>query len=304
MKDLKAKGQSGNAYAICTASLKKAGKMRDKSPRRRLHAELAELHARVHCKCDACQMEVPSTFRGFAEPSNEYQIGFTAGKAGSQKPCPFANEPMRSQWLRGYQDGFIKAEHAATDKPKWAAFGEGSSTLRGVEIFATGDHRGKPYTEADLGQMVQNFRRYSMPRAGKKGIVSIPAVLGHEEDQSYLERSDLPAAGYATDVWQDRKECPLCQGSRMSEGKPCPMCSGRGEVGVLKANFNDVPPKVARLLKGKTYKQVSAEVYDEPPDEIGGHGKMLRRVAFPGRGDPAGEVARRHPRAGGAQRAA
>ena len=251
VRDVKAKGQSGNAYAICTASLKKAGKMRDKSPRRRLHAELAELHSRVHCRCDACQMEIPRTYRPHVEK-----------------------------------------------------FGEGASTLHGVEIFATGDHRGKPYTEADLGQMVQNFRRYSMPKAGKKGLVSIPAVLGHEEDQAYLERSDLPAAGYATDVWQDRKECPLCQGSRASEGKPCPMCSGRGEVGVLKANFNDVPPKVARLLKGKTYKQVSAEVYDEPPDGLGGDGKMLRRVAFPGRGDPAGEVARRHPRAGGAQRAA
>lgn len=260
--------------------------------RRRKHAELRTHAARCSCRCDKCRLDIAPTFRRFSEKfasTKEYQQGYSAGKAGSQKPCPYRDDPARKDWLAGYKDGFIYANHAVQDKPKWAEFGEGSATLHGVEIFANGEHRGKTYDDVQLDEMVRNFRKYSV---GKKPLLRVPAVLGHEETQEFLDRSDLPAAAWATDVFRGRKECPACMG----EGGKCEMCGGKGEIGTLKADFADVPPKVARLLKGKTYRQVSAEIYDEPPEGIPGEGAMLRRVAFPWRRDSAGEVSRRHSR--------
>lgn len=134
-------------------------------------------------------------------------------------------------------------------------FSEGSDAarLRGVEIFASGTHRGKTYTEADLDAMVQNFQEFS---AGPKPLVAVPAVLGHEETQEFLDRTDLPAAAWAERVYRDG--------------------------GKLRADFTDVPAKVAKLIRTRRYRTVSAEVYDEPPTGVPGKGKMLRRVAFLG----------------------
>ncbi len=126
-------------------------------------------------------------------------------------------------------------------------------SLRGVEIFASGNHRGKEYTDSDLDDMVRNFKRFS---TGAKPLVRVPAVLGHEETQEFLERSDLPSAGWPARVYRDGA--------------------------TLKADFGDLPPSVARLLKGRAYRTVSAEVYDEPPEGVPGSGKMLRRIAFLG----------------------
>lgn len=125
--------------------------------------------------------------------------------------------------------------------------------LSGVEIFATGNHRGKPYTVRDLDQIVSNFDRASR---GESPRLAVPAVLGHEERQELLERTDIPAAGWVRRVYR--------QGDR------------------LKADIDDVAPQVARLLKGKRYRKVSAEIYTEPPSGISGRGMMLRRVAFLG----------------------
>jgi hypothetical protein len=126
--------------------------------------------------------------------------------------------------------------------------------LPGVQVFDAGTHRGKRYTERDLDCMVENFNRFS---AGGKPRLRVPAVIGHDETQEFLRRSDLPAAGWATRLYR--------------------------EGGRLYVDFADVPPQVRRLLKGRFYRTVSAEIYDEPPEGIeGGSGKMLRRVAFLG----------------------
>lgn len=127
------------------------------------------------------------------------------------------------------------------------------ATIKGMEIFAVGKHRDKDYTPRDLANMVENFRKFS---TGSKPLLRVPAVLGHEETQEFLDRSDLPAA-----AWCDRVYT-------------------RG--GKLLSDWSNVPPKVAKLLNRKAYRRVSAEVYDEPPEGIPGQGKMLRRVAFLG----------------------
>lgn len=132
---------------------------------------------------------------------------------------------------------------------------ESASRISGIEIFARGVHRSKPYSAADMADIVRNFQEFSAPDAPRI-LLRVPLVIGHEEDQQYLQRTDIPAAGWATDVWT--------QGGR------------------LFADADHVPAEVSRLIKGKAYRVVSAEIYDEPPDGVPGRGKMLRRIALLG----------------------
>lgn len=138
------------------------------------------------------------------------------------------------------------------------------NVLRAVPIFEAGTHRGKPYTTADLDAIVKNFQKFS---TGDNAMLRVPGVLGHEEKQEMLEnffrrmsdhlrRSDLPAAAWASRVWRE----------------------GR----TLHADLEDVPPKIAQLIRTRRYRTVSAEIYDQPPEGIPGTGKMLRRIAFLG----------------------
>lgn len=125
------------------------------------------------------------------------------------------------------------------------------ASVRGVEIFAAGEHReGVAYSTADLDQMVENFTALA-------DTLKPPVVIGHEEDQSWLENSGLPSAGRVEKIWRDG--------------------------GTLKADLADVPQSIARLINGRAYNAVSSEVYDdfEGPDGKR-HGKTLRRVALLG----------------------
>jgi hypothetical protein len=137
-------------------------------------------------------------------------------------------------------------------------FSEHGGTIKGCDVFAAGHYRGKTYSVRDLDDMVENFRRFSVGdrRTGRKALLDVPGVIGHSEEQEFLERSDIPAAAWCSNLYRVGRK--------------------------LKADFSGVPPKVMKLLKGKRYKKVSAEVYDEPPEGIPGRGKMLRRVAFLG----------------------
>ena len=125
-------------------------------------------------------------------------------------------------------------------------------SLRNVEIFSTGEHRDKAYTEADLDDMVRNFGA----KTGGKVAFHVPSVIGHDEDGKWLQDTGLPAAGWVSNP--------------------------RNIKGKLVVDIDDIPPQIARLLKGKAYRTVSAEVYDSPPKGHPGKGKMLRRVAFLG----------------------
>lgn len=132
-----------------------------------------------------------------------------------------------------------------------------------------GEHRSKPYTTRDLDDMVSNFQRYS---TGEDARLEVPAVIGHgedqeklkqlkeqdpdEEDEDELSKSDIPAAGWCKRIYR--------------------------EGNILKGDFSDVNPDVAKLIKGKRYKKISAEIYDEEQHPFKGKGKMLRRVALLG----------------------
>ncbi len=76
------------------------------------------------------------------------------------------------------------------------------TTIPGVEAFAIGTHRLKSYDPDDLTDMKRNFAAFS---TGPKALVRVPVVLGHEENQEYLDRSDLPAAGWVARAYREEK---------------------------------------------------------------------------------------------------
>jgi hypothetical protein len=136
--------------------------------------------------------------------------------------------------------------------------------LRDVDLFASGHYRGKDYTVADLEEMAENFAR--LGPFGKK-LLDPPACLGHEETQAYLERTDLPAAGWVRRVTVVKYHEP-------ATGK---------EEAVLRGDIVGVPTSIANKIRNRTYRKVSAEVYSDFTDDFGrSYGKALRRVAFLG----------------------
>src|SRR5579883_2348859 len=132
-----------------------------------------------------------------------------------------------------------------------------------------GQHKGKTYTEQDLQDMVDNFHRF-------KGMLDPSAVIGHEEEAeggqplvededgrpdpdltAGIDNSGTPAVGWIADL---RKRGPS-----------------------LYADIEGVPPSIAKLINGRAYKKVSAEVYDHPEAAgLKGTGKVFRRVALLG----------------------
>jgi hypothetical protein len=125
------------------------------------------------------------------------------------------------------------------------------ASVKSCEIFSAGIHRGNLYTTHDLDDMVANFRL-------ARGRVDPPLSVGHEEDQSLLDNTGLPAAGWVTRLYR------------------------RGAK--LMADFGGIPRSIAKLVNARAYRKVSAEVYDEPPEGAppGCSGRMLRRVALLG----------------------
>lgn len=125
-------------------------------------------------------------------------------------------------------------------------------TLRGVEIFDVGTHRGKKYSDQDLDEIVANFSEIGL---------DVPIKLGHSEDQKLLKSEGLPAAGWITKLYR--------KGTKLA------------------ADIEDIPDEVYKLLKKKAYKNVSAEVWSAI--NYGGkrYENVLAAVAFLGAELPA-----------------
>lgn len=131
--------------------------------------------------------------------------------------------------------------------------------LDNVEVFMSGTWNKDKYSEQDLKDMVQNFNEL-------KEHVKPPAKIGHSEDQTFLKKEGLPAAG-----WVDKLQLV-----------------GNKVV----ASFRDVPKVVKDLITKKAYKRVSAEIYPKYKDPTSGkiYKNVLRAVAFLGGDIPAVET--------------
>jgi hypothetical protein len=136
-----------------------------------------------------------------------------------------------------------------------------------VEIFGAGTFRGKIYTQDDLDKIAENFRKLG---PSDLDLLKVPVVVGHEEqdDQDFLLRTDIPAAAWIADVGRG--------GTRPDKPKWT-------DPAILYADFSDVFPTIADAIRMKSYRKVSAEIYDNFIDDQGNeYGLALRRVALLG----------------------
>jgi hypothetical protein len=124
----------------------------------------------------------------------------------------------------------------------------------GVEVFASGQYRGSSWTNDELDEMVRNF--WKLGPLGLK-LLEPPLVVGHEESQDFLDRTDLPSAGWLTTL--------------------------RRVGDVLVGDVTGVPLAIANLINARLYKKVSAEIYDDFVDDHGtSYGLAIRRLALLG----------------------
>lgn len=155
-----------------------------------------------------------------------------------------------------------------------------------MHIFTAGQYGdGDDWSRERLQQVVDNFNKYQKPRnpefpfppavyasrefaekLGYHGKLPVdqqlgrPPVgqvgIGHEEDQGYLRfilgRSDIPAAGWPSDIWLEGDK--------------------------LYANIENMPVEVASLIESGLLPTSSAEFYNE----YHGYGPVLRRIALLG----------------------
>lgn len=122
----------------------------------------------------------------------------------------------------------------------------------GVELFAKGKWRGKPYTDRDIDDIVRNFKEHQSE--GPNRAMRVAITKGHRKED--LDDPSLPKHGTVTHVYR--------------------------EGGKLLYDADNVDPVLAQEIRDGKYEDISAEIYDEPPEGIPGKGKMLRRVAILG----------------------
>lgn len=131
--------------------------------------------------------------------------------------------------------------------------------LPDVNLFASGIYRGKPWPASVVRAIDRNaksLRKMHQP----------PAVLGHEEEQEFLDRTDLPNAGIVD----------------LDTVRAVPDPEYPGEV-LLKGNVVNVPPEIADLIEKGQYTHGSSEIYENFLDDFENrHGPAMRRFVFLG----------------------
>jgi hypothetical protein len=156
----------------------------------------------------------------------------------------------------------VKPGGTRTKAKKTEPMAGGKSVTVTVEGFA--EHTTKPftiftadpepgprkYTRDQLQVIAENFNGGIKRRFNED--LKNPLVIGHEEDQQILKRSDLPAAGWVDKVWVD--------GDR------------------LMGQATRVPDPVRSWIDSGLYRTWSAEIYRD----YKGAGPALRRVALLG----------------------
>lgn len=146
---------------------------------------------------------------------------------------------------------------AATGSPPAPAY-----KLPGVNLFASGVYRGKRWPPEVVRAIAENIRRNGP--SGTKLLVP-PAVLGHEEDQDWLDKTDLPAAG-----WVDPDTAAAV---------PDPEHPGEW---ILRGDVINVPPEVADRIRNGEFANGSGEFYELADDFGKPQGYTMRRFALLG----------------------
>ena len=156
-----------------------------------------------------------------------------------------------------------------------------AKTSAPLRVFTAGNYGpDDDWTIDKLQQVVANWDKHQKPKdpawaeppavfldaKAVDGIAKPPDIgIGHEADQAYLrwllDRTDMPAAGWPTDLWLD------------------------GDA--LYATLDGVPEEVASLINGGLLPYCSAEFHRDYTDRDGNHyGPALRRISLIGAEPP------------------
>ena len=162
--------------------------------------------------------------------------------------CPLTDdfsdlEPIK-QCLHAYQHGCPILLTQFSENMQ--EFGE----CNGVQIFEIGQQESKSYKAEDLKKIIANFSK--LKDSHRPPMV----VLGHDEDQSLLQKSGLPSAGWVSKVWTKGKK--------------------------LYADFKDVPKQLVDVIQKGAYRYPSVEIYRNFVFGDEEFGPVLRRVALLG----------------------
>lgn len=128
-----------------------------------------------------------------------------------------------------------------------------TNEIKGVEIFSAGTWNGDTYSIDDLKGMVEAFDK-------NKVAVRPFLKLGHDENQTLLQKDGYPAAG-----WIDRLYI-------------------MGEK--LVADFSSIPQTIYDLITAKAYRNVSSEIYCNVSIGDESYKYMLGAVALLGADTP------------------
>ena len=169
---------------------------------------------------------------------------------GSQDKHPVSQCMLR---VKGQVDdpGAYCASIADKAKPGWrehkAEHAEGGDW--------TASERESFWNEFSHGED-ERKKKHAEPKSDDAKL-RVPLVIGHEEDQELLERTDIPAAGWVDSVKRDGNK--------------------------LVASVKGVPKVAKEALARKAFRTVSSEIYRDFPDGDGKKsGAVLRRVALLG----------------------
>lgn len=126
--------------------------------------------------------------------------------------------------------------------------------LKGVEIFGEGVWNGNVITSDVLKNIVTAFD-------ATNGFIKPVLKLGHNEEQTLLQKDGFPAAGWVSNVYIRGKK--------------------------LIADFVDIPEKIYELIKRKAYRKVSVEIFNGYRFDGRSYPNLLGAVALLGADTPA-----------------
>ena len=165
-------------------------------------------------------------------------------------------EEFDSNALLASQLHQLNAEEASTTTTSTASesLAEDSEpetqNLENIEIFQSGVWKDVEYTNQDLDEIAANFIKL-------KELIKPPVKLGHNEEQELVAKDGMPSAGWITNLKRVGNK--------------------------LVADINDVPRKIAQIVKNRGYARISSEIYTNLKDSQGTvHGKVLKAIAFLG----------------------
>jgi len=193
----------------------------------------------------------PTTAEGIALTVS--QINKLASIYDAIKKAGSAENPMAAawaQWKKLYKkegNAWVKQESDNHTLPE-------TYDIKGVEIFADGNHKGHTYTEQDIENLVNGFYE-------TKSEIKPYIKLGHDEKQKLAQKSGLPALGWIENLRKKGKK--------------------------LIADFSKVPKVIYDLVNAGAYRRISSEIFRNIP--VGGkvYKHLLKAVSFLGGDTPA-----------------